>query len=275
MRSANNQNGPASGGDTAGPGAPHRVLSEYYGSAEARQAWVDELFDRTAGHYDWITDVMSFGSGRWYRRWALQRYGLASGMRLLDVGSGTGVIAKAAQQRVGDDGQVVALDPSRGMLERAVRAGVGSPVTGRGEKLPVGDGGFDMLTMGYALRHVSDLNTAFAEFRRALAPGGRLLLLEITPPRGRIGYAALRLYLRRMVPWLARMGRRSSDAQLLMQYYWDTIDGCVPPERILAALDAAGFEQVRRHVIGGIFSEYTGIKPNREAGSENGGDYAE
>lgn len=256
----------------AGDGvAPHPVLSEYYGSAAQRQAWVDDLFDRTAGHYDWITDVMSFGSGRWYRRWALQRYGLAAGMRLLDVGSGTGVLAQAAQQRVGDDGNVVALDPSQGMLDQAARAAVRLPVNGHAETLPVADQAFDMLTMGYALRHVSDLAEAFREFRRVLAPGGRVLLLEITPPRGRVGYAVLRCYLRRIVPLIARLGRRSRDAQLLMQYYWDTIEGCVPPERILAALEAAGFEQVQRHVIFGIFSEYTGIAPGHEGAADSAG----
>jgi demethylmenaquinone methyltransferase/2-methoxy-6-polyprenyl-1,4-benzoquinol methylase len=236
-------------------------MPEYYGRAEARQDWVDGMFDRTAGDYDWITDIMSFGSGRWYRRWALQRYGVSPGMRLLDVGSGTGVIAQAAQQQVGPEGAVVALDPSRGMLAQAGQAGVVAPVNARAEALPLGSNAFHRLTMGYALRHVDDLVATFSEFRRVLAPGGRLLLLEITPPRGRFGYRALRFYLRRVVPLIARLGRRSRDAELLMRYYWDTIDACVPPERILEALQAAGLEAVQRHVIGGIFSEYSGTKP--------------
>jgi demethylmenaquinone methyltransferase/2-methoxy-6-polyprenyl-1,4-benzoquinol methylase len=155
------------------------------------------------------------------------------------------------------------------MLQQATQGGVRSPVNGHAETLPVGDDAFDMLTMGYALRHVSDLADAFREFQRVLAPGGQVLLLEITPPRGRLGYTALRFYLRRLVPLIARLGRRSRDAQLLMRYYWDTIEGCVPPEQILAALEAAGFEQVQRHVIFGIFSEYTGVKPDADGASVN------
>jgi len=240
---------------------PHPVMPAYYGDADARQEWVDDLFDRTAEHYDWITDAMSFGSGRWYRRWALIRYGLAPGMRLLDVGSGTGVIALAAQERVGSQGQVTALDPSQGMLARACNGGVRCPVNGYAETLPVADGRFDMLTMGYALRHVDDLVRTFVEFRRSLAPGGRVLLLEITPPRSRLGYRWLRFYLRRIVPLMARLGRRSRDTELLMRYYWDTIDGCVSPQRILQALSDAGFEQASRHVVFGIFSEYTAVNP--------------
>lgn len=240
---------------------PHPVISRYYRSAAERQQWVDSMFDASAVHYDWIANVMSFGSGRWYRGWALRRNGLQPGMHLLDVGTGTGVIAGLAQEQVKPDGAVVAVDPSEGMLEQARAGGVENTMTGQAEDLPVGDRRFDMLTMGYALRHVSDLDRTFAEYRRVLAPGGKVLLLEVTPPRSRIGYWLLRFYLRRIVPLVTRIFRRSRDAQVLMSYYWDTIENCVPPETILERLRAAGFEQVHRHVIFGIFSEYTAVRP--------------
>lgn len=240
---------------------PHPVITRYYGSSEERQEWVDHIFDASAAHYDWITDVMSFGSGRWYRKWALRRHGLDAGMKLLDVGTGTGVIAQLGQEQVGSDGEVVAVDPSAGMLDQARAAGVKDTRTGQGENLPVDSDRFDLLTMGYALRHVADLNVTFREYLRALAPGGRVLLLEITPPRSRIGYVLLRFYLRSVIPLVTRVFRRSRDAQVLMYYYWDTIENCVPPEAILEALRASGFEHVHRHVIFGIFSEYSGVKP--------------
>jgi dephospho-CoA kinase len=93
------------------------------------------------------------------------------------VGSGTGVIAALAQEMVGPTGVVVAVDPSEGMLAEAKKAGVRDTRVGRGEALPVGDGEFDILTMGYALRHVEDLVTTFREYSRALRPGGKVLLL--------------------------------------------------------------------------------------------------
>jgi demethylmenaquinone methyltransferase / 2-methoxy-6-polyprenyl-1,4-benzoquinol methylase len=111
------------------------------------------------------------------------------------------------------------------------------------------------------LRHVADLRSAFAEYRRVLRPGGKVLLLEITRPAGRLQYHALKFYLKYVVPALTRLARRSHDAQTLMKYYWDTIDSCVPPERILGELANAGFTQVRRHVIYGVFSEYTAVRP--------------
>jgi demethylmenaquinone methyltransferase/2-methoxy-6-polyprenyl-1,4-benzoquinol methylase len=115
--------------------------------------------------------------------------------------------------------------------------------------------------MGYALRHVEDLVVTFREYKRALRPGGKVLLLEITRPEGRFHYHALKFYLKHVVPTITRIVRRSAEAQRLMQYYWDTIEACVPPADIMAALAIAGFTDVKRHVLNGMFSEYSAINP--------------
>jgi demethylmenaquinone methyltransferase/2-methoxy-6-polyprenyl-1,4-benzoquinol methylase len=115
----------------------------------------------------------------------------------------------------------------------------------------------DFLSMGYALRHVPDLSAAFAEYRRVLRPGGRLLLLEIGRPRGGIAYAAVRFYLGTAVPALSRWLGGGPRAATLMRYYWDTIDACVPPAAIQEALEAAGFAEVACDVQLGIFRAYT------------------
>src|SRR5437588_553864 len=106
----------------------------------------------------------------------------------------------------------------------------------KGESLPIRSASFDFLTIGYALRHFADLRALFVECNRVMRPGGAILILEITPPRSRVGYAALRFHLNRIVPMLARLRSGSAAAKTLMHYYWDTIDACVPPETILAAL---------------------------------------
>ncbi len=240
--------------------APHPVLSEYYGSGGERRSKVDQMFDSSAKHYDWITRVMSFGSGGWYRRQALQRAGVAAGHKVLDVGAGTGEVSLLCQDMVGAAGFVVALDPSKGMLGVAVQNGVRRATLGLGERLPFPEGTFDFVTMSYALRHVADLQEAFSEYRRVLKPGGKILLLEITRPQGAFTKAFLKVYMKGIVPLLTRLFRGSKEAEELMRYYWDTIEHCVPPEKILETMAGTGVREVRRHRVMAIFSEYTGVK---------------
>jgi demethylmenaquinone methyltransferase/2-methoxy-6-polyprenyl-1,4-benzoquinol methylase len=242
------------------PTRPHDTLREYYGADEARQGYINTLFDDTAQHYDWICRAMSLGSGQMYRKMTLERVGLQPGMRLLDVATGTGLVARSALDILGRPSAVVGLDPSQGMLRECRRLLPVSLVKGRGEILPCRDGTFDRLSMGYALRHVPDLLTTFREYRRVLKAGGQVLILEITRPRSAVGRFFVGLYLKQIVPLVARLGTRSPKAQTLMRYYWDTIDHCVSPEVILDTLTRAGFAAVDRLVMGGILSEYRGTK---------------
>jgi demethylmenaquinone methyltransferase/2-methoxy-6-polyprenyl-1,4-benzoquinol methylase len=242
------------------PLRPHPLLTQYYADEESRRRQVLSWFDESAVDYDWINQAMSFGSGSRYRRQALLRAGLALGMKALDVACGTGAVTTAVQEIVGRDGQALGLDPSTGMLFQARRHGVHRLVRGVAEALPFPDGRFDFLSMGYALRHVVDLRATFQEYRRVLAPGGRLLILEVTPPRSRLSFHLLKLYLGRVVPLVARLGRGGRKSRDLMRYYWETIETCVAPPVIVAALNEAGFSQVERRVEMAIFSEYVAVR---------------
>ena len=247
--------------ETSSAQTPHEVLPAYYGSPAERRPFVGRLFDDGAPYYEKINRWMSFGTGVLYRRDALRRAGLAAGMKVLDVATGTGVVARAALEVVGTAGKVIGLDPSAGMLHEAGRIPDLRCLRGFAEALPVADRSVDFLSMGYALRHVADLAATFVEYRRVLRPGGRLLILEIVRPKNRIALAWVRFYLKRLVPWLTSMGSR--EARTMMEYFWDTIDACVPPEAILQALREAGFADVRREVQWGFLTEYQAVRSGR------------
>lgn len=246
---------------------PHPPLAAYYGTAMARDGFVRDIFDRTARSYDRINAVASMGSGALYRRQALLRAGLRPGHRLLDIAIGTGLVAREAVRILGRPADVIGLDLSEGMLTEARRrlGGEVPLIRARAEALPLRDASVDFVTMGYALRHVADLTATFAEYRRVLRPGGRLLVLEIGRPGGRLAYASARLYLGHVVPALSRLLGGGSDGATLMRYFWDTIDACVPPEAIGHAITEAGFVTRGCEVQLGLFRAYTARRDEASA----------
>ena len=239
------------------PLAPHPPLYRYYGKGEARQVFLNALFDRTAPHYRSIDKATGFGSGLWYRRRALRQAGLRSGMDVLDVACGPALVAECAYDIVGPHGSVIGLDPSAGMLREAQKGPCRKLVIGIGERLPFADASFDFLSMGYALRHLADLRAAFAEFRRVLKPGGILLLLEICRPHSPLMSSLSRFYVRTVmgIAFSASTGNR--QLKTLMEYWWDTTESCVQSNTIVTALMDSGLTGCSEHeMFTGLLREY-------------------
>jgi demethylmenaquinone methyltransferase/2-methoxy-6-polyprenyl-1,4-benzoquinol methylase len=241
--------------------APHAPLTQYYRNEEERSGWLRNMFDSTAADYNRMETILGLGTGSRYRGQALLRAGMKPGMQVVDIGVGTGLVASQAASILGDPTKVTGIDPSTGMLHNArVPDGV-KLVEGTAERIPFPDASFDFLSMGYALRHISDLSLAFAEFHRVLKPGGRVCILEITKPEKPIAAMLLKVYLRGIVPLLARLVLRNGNTSVLWRYYWDSIEACAKPESVMRTLENAGFGKVERYVELGIFSEYRAVKP--------------
>ena len=242
--------------------APHVPLTDYYQTEQDRQAYLRQIFDSTAADYDRIEAMLALGTGSSYRRQALIRAGLKTGMKVLDVGVGTGLVAVQECLLTGDAALVTGVDPSPGMMAASKLPKAMLLIEGRAESLPFPDNHFDFLSMGYALRHISDLSVAFAEFERVLKPGGRLCILEITKPQNRVGQWLLKNYMRGIIPLLTKFVSRQKDTVTMWRYFWDSIEACVRPEQVVATLSAAGLTEVKRHLVLGMFSEYQAIKAN-------------
>lgn len=240
---------------------PHVPLPQYYQDPGDRDGFVRGLFDHGAASYDRINAIFSFGTGARYRRDALLRAGLAPGQRLLDVAIGTGLVAREALAVLRAPSDVLGLDLSAGMLREARRNLPIPLIQARAEDLPLASASMDFVSMGYALRHVPDLERTFREYLRVLRPGGRILLLEIDEPQGRTAQRLLRFYLAQVVPGLSRFIGRGAEARRMMRYFWDTIEACVPPAEIEGALARAGFEEVGCDIQLGIFRAYRARRP--------------
>jgi len=239
---------------------PHQLITTHYSNEEGKQHYLRQLFNEGAPDYDRIGWIGSLGTGHCYRKLALRRGGLKPGMRVLDIACGTGAVTRAILQLLRGSGTVVGLDPSAGMLAQARASLSAEFVEGEAEALPFPDDSFDFLTMGYALRHVADLNKALSEYRRVLRPGGKVLLLEITRPQGRLGRALARFYFHDVLRWIMAVTGGKKTSREMVTYYWETIEACVPPENILSAMQESAFSEVNRYVQFGLFSEYRGRK---------------
>jgi demethylmenaquinone methyltransferase / 2-methoxy-6-polyprenyl-1,4-benzoquinol methylase len=236
---------------------PHPVLPSYYQSHDQRHAFVRALFDEAAPHYDRINRTFSLGSGARYRRRCLMRAGLRPGSRVADIAVGTGLVAREILAITGKARDVVGIDISAAMLAVA-RSKLGIPlIQGAAEQLPLADGTVDFVTMGYALRHMSNLVTAFAEFYRVLRPGGTVLLLEIGNPTKPVTRALLSAYLGGVVPLLSRWITGAAVTRTLTRYYWDTIENCVLPNIVMDAMRSGGFAEINYTADFDLFRSYS------------------
>ena len=164
---------------------------------EGKQRYVRRLFATIADRYDFITKFLSYGQdARWKRR-LIQLAALRSADRVLDLACGTGDLTFSAAPHVA---RAVGLDVTFRMVQlaRGKEAGRRNPVsflTGDMLALPFRDGTFDVVTVGYGLRNVPDLDAALAEIHRVLAPGGRLLSLDFNRPQNSVVRAIYLVYL--------------------------------------------------------------------------------
>ena len=241
---------------------PHPTITNRYANPEEQRAYLTRLFDDGARHYDRIDGLGSLGTGPRYRRDAQRRAGLKPGMKLVDVAAGTGLMTEGAIRLGVSPDDIVCVDPSPGMLAETERKLGVKTARGVATDMPLASDTFDFLTMGFALRHVSDLEGAFREYSRVLKPGGRMLILEITKPKSKVGALWFKFWFRDFYPFFTRVITGSGAAKEMMVYYWETMDAVVPGETIVAAMKNAGLAKVERRVIAGIFSEFTAEKPH-------------
>jgi demethylmenaquinone methyltransferase/2-methoxy-6-polyprenyl-1,4-benzoquinol methylase len=167
--------------------------------------------------------------------------------------------ARAIRDVVLDEDLITCLEPSAGMIRESKKTLGCEHIQATAEAMPVPDESFEFLTMGFALRHVDDLDRAFVEYHRVLKPGGKVLVLELTLPESKAARFLLKLYFKCTLPFVVRLFTGKQVARM-MWYYWDTMEQVVPPATVVQALQRAGFSKVQRRVSIGLFSEYEAVR---------------
>ena len=232
---------------------------------EEKAQRVRAVFDSVAGRYDVMNDLMSWGSHRLWKRFALSLTGLRVGGRALDVAGGTGDLAVGLAKQVGRSGLVMLTDINAAMLEagrdRLINAGlVGNVLCAQAdaERLPFADESFDCVTIAFGLRNVTDKPRALASMRRVLKGGGQLLVLEFSKPASTALESAYDAYSFRLLPLLGRVVAGDEDSY---RYLAESIRRHPDQEALLAMMRAAGLEDCRYHnLMGGIVAVHRGYR---------------
>lgn len=193
------------------PGYGAAVPSKYYVEGNGRAGGVEDLFAAIAPRYDLINDLQSLGLHRRWKSRLIRLAGIQSGERALDVCCGTGDVAFALA-RAG--ARVTGLDFSEPMLAVARRRDTALSIEwlqGDALALPFPDAAFDVVTVAYGLRNMSDVDKGLDELLRMTRPGGRVLILEFGKPPNALWRRLYFAYLRWLVPVFGRLFCGDSD----------------------------------------------------------------
>jgi demethylmenaquinone methyltransferase/2-methoxy-6-polyprenyl-1,4-benzoquinol methylase len=211
-----------------------------------------------------MNDLMSGGLHRLWKRFTIEQAALKPGQSVLDLAGGTGDLARAFAQRVGESGTVVLADVNASMLRegrrRLIDAGVGTNVSiaqVNAECLPFADSTFDCVSIAFGLRNVTDKPAALASVHRVLKPGGKILILEFSKPAEFLK-PAYDLYSFKVLPL---MGKLVADDEDSYRYLAESIRMHPDQDSLLAMMQDAGLEHCRYHNLsGGIVALHLGYR---------------
>lgn len=230
-----------------------------------KQARVADVFTSVAKKYDIMNDLMSFGIHRLWKRYAISLSGVRAGQHVLDIAGGTGDLAKVFSREVGRNGKVVLSDINAAMLEvgreRLINAGCNNVefVLANAETLaPFDDNSFDLLTISFGLRNVTDKDAALKAMYRVLKPGGRLLILEFSKPVFEPLSKAYDLYSFTALPIMGKLIANDSESY---QYLAESIRMHPDQQTLKQMMQQAGFENCDYHnLTAGIVAVHRGFK---------------
>lgn len=230
-----------------------------------KEKLVAGVFDSVAGKYDIMNDVMSFGVHRFWKYFAILAADVRPNMHVLDLASGTCDLAIKMGKKLNGTGRLVASDINDSMLSigqtRMTDNGLVKNIEyqlANAEELPFEDNAFDLVTMAFGLRNVTNKDRALAEIYRVLKPGGKCLVLEFSKPTDKLLDTAYDFYSFNLLP---KFGKVIADDEDSYRYLAESIRMHPNQETLKGMFDEAGFRVTKyTNLSGGIVALHQGIK---------------
>ncbi len=208
---------------------------------------VKNVFDSVANNYDIMNDVMSMGVHRIWKRHTIELSGIRLGKTVLDLAGGTGDLTKAFAKRVGENGRVVLADINENMVrvgrDKLIDQGIIGNVDysiSNAEALNFADNSFDLVTIAFGLRNVTNKDKALEEIYRVLKPGGQLMILEFSKVSQPLLCKAYDFYSFNILP---KMGKIIANDEDSYQYLAESIRKHPDQETLKQMMLTAGFDK--------------------------------
>ncbi|MBT4212300.1 MAG: bifunctional demethylmenaquinone methyltransferase/2-methoxy-6-polyprenyl-1,4-benzoquinol methylase UbiE [Porticoccaceae bacterium] len=235
-------------------------------NVEEKAGKVADVFHSVASNYDLMNDLMSAGVHRLWKRMTIEMSGVRPGNKVLDIAGGTGDLAAKFSRIVGKDGYVVLADINESMLkvgrDRLMDLGVVDNVKfsqSDAQHLPFPDNTFDVITIAFGLRNVTDKELALKSMLRVLKPGGRLLVLEFSKPGNPVLSKIYDTYSFSILP---KLGKLFADDAESYQYLAESIRMHPDQQTLMGMMDDVGFANTDFHnMTGGVVALHRGVKP--------------
>lgn len=230
-----------------------------------KESMVASVFHSVAKQYDVMNDLMSFGIHRLWKRFTIDASGVRPGNKVLDLAGGTGDLTAKFSKLVGKDGQVILADINSSMLnvgrdklrDKGLVQNI-DYVQANAEYLPFEENTFDIITIAFGLRNVTDKDKALRSMYSVLKPGGRLLVLEFSKPEHELLNKAYDFYSFNILPKMGELVAKDGDSY---QYLAESIRMHPDQETLKEMMNNAGFEQTSYHnLTGGVVALHKGYK---------------
>jgi demethylmenaquinone methyltransferase/2-methoxy-6-polyprenyl-1,4-benzoquinol methylase len=232
---------------------------------EDKISMVAGVFHSVAKQYDVMNDLMSFGIHRLWKRFTIDASGVRPGNKVLDLAGGTGDLTAKFSQLVGREGKVILADINSSMLnvgrdklrDKGLVQNI-EYVQANAEYLPFEENTFDIVTIAFGLRNVTDKDKALRSIYSVLKPGGRLLVLEFSKPEHELLNKAYDFYSFNILPKMGELVAKDGESY---QYLAESIRMHPDQETLKTMMENAGFEQTTfKNLTGGVVALHKGYK---------------
>lgn len=222
---------------------------------EGKEEYVKDVFTEIADYYDEMNDIMTMGMVTGWHKFMLKKVEPLEGKRCVDIGTGTGEIAFMVAERTGAEGNVIGVDITPRMLELAEikmkEKSLPKKVVfevGDALDLKYDDNSFDIVTSGYMLRNVCDVQKAIDEMYRVLAPGGKVIVADLAKPDNRVIRYFYEFYIKHRVTRIARRydrGKSIDGKQPAYDWLTSSVEGFPHGNVMVEKFKKAGFKNAR------------------------------